>query len=56
MNNDEPETRQQRREEKLQKKQERVAKHGRGLARLYKEAIIKRINHLRKEKQKGQEK
>ena len=50
------ETRQERREEKLEKKKERVQKHGRNLAHLYKEAILKRINHLRKEKQQGQEK
>ena len=49
------ETRQERREEKLGKKKERMQKHGRNLVRLYKEAILKRINKLRINKQKGQE-
>ena len=48
-------TRQEKREEKLQKKRERIQKHGRGFVRSYKEAITKRINKLRKDKQKGQE-
>ena len=52
MNNDEPETRQERREKKLEKKRERMPKHGQGLARAYKEAILKRIRELRGEKQK----
>ena len=50
------ETRQERREEKLQKKRGHVQKHGRNLAHLYKEAILKRINYLRKDKQQGREK
>jgi len=49
------ETRQERRERKLTAKRERVRKHGRNLARIYKEAIMKRINKLRANKQKGQE-
>ena len=48
------ETRQERREQKLKKKRERVRKHGRSLAHIYKEAILKRINKLRANKQKGQ--
>ena len=48
-------TRQEKREEKLQKKRERIQKHGRGFVRSYKEVITKRINKLRKDKQKGQE-
>ena len=47
------ETRQERREKRLKKKQERMPKHGKGLARVYKETILKRINKLRKDKQKG---
>jgi hypothetical protein len=50
------ETRQERREKKLLKKKERIKKHGKGLARVYKEAILKRINYLRAQKHKGQEK
>jgi hypothetical protein len=37
------ETRQARREEKLKKKRERVAKHGKGLAQMYRNVIMKRI-------------
>lgn len=48
-------TRQEKREEKLQKKRERIQKHGRGFVRSYKEAITKRISQLRAKKQKGQE-
>ena len=40
---DEPETKQQRRERKLRKKRERVPKHGKNLARVYMEAIMKRL-------------
>lgn len=49
------ETRQERRERKLTSKRERVRKHGRNLAQLYKEAIVKRINKLRADKQKDRE-
>ena len=49
------ETRQERRERKLESKRQRTRQHGRNLARLYKEAIMKRINKLRKDKQKGPE-
>ena len=55
MEDNQSETRQERREKKLQKKQERIAKHGRGLARVYKEAILKQINKLRKDKEKGKQ-
>ena len=37
------ETRQGRREKKLKKKRERIPKHGRSLARVYMEAIMKRL-------------
>ena len=37
------ETKQERREKKLKKKRERVPKHGKGLARIYVEAILKRL-------------
>ncbi|MBU2535181.1 MAG: hypothetical protein KKD83_03310 [Chloroflexi bacterium] len=35
--------RQQRREEKLRKKRERIPKHGKNLARIYMDAILKRL-------------
>jgi len=41
MNNDE--TRQERREKKLKKKRERMPKHGKNLARVYVEAVLKRL-------------
>jgi len=37
------ETRQERREKKLKKKRERIAKHGKGLAKIYMDAIMKRL-------------
>lgn len=43
MNNERPETRQEKREERLRKKKERLPKHGRGLARTYIDAIVKRL-------------
>jgi len=55
MSEDSEATRQERREKKLDKKKERMQKHGRSLAHIYKEAIFKRISKLRAEKQKGPE-
>lgn len=40
---DSDETRQERREKKLRKKRERVRKHGRSLASIYRDAILKRL-------------
>ncbi len=37
------ETRQERREKKLQKKRERIAQHGKNLARIYIDAVMKRL-------------
>jgi len=37
------ETRQERREKKLRKKRERVPKHGKNLAKIYLDAVIKRL-------------
>ncbi|MCL0091724.1 hypothetical protein M1N59_00420 [Dehalococcoidales bacterium] len=37
------ETRQQRRERRLKKKRERIPKHGKNLARIYMDAILKRL-------------
>jgi len=44
------ETRQERREKKLRKKRERMPKHGKNLARIYMEAILKRLKRRRAEK------
>jgi len=45
MNNkgSETETRQERRERRLEKKRERIPKHSKNLARIYMEAILKRL-------------
>jgi hypothetical protein len=37
------ETRQERREKKLKKKQERIAKHGKSLGQMYRNAVEKRF-------------
>jgi len=42
-NDDEIETKQERREKKLQKKRERIAKHGKNIAKVYMDAIMKRL-------------
>jgi len=43
-------TRQERREKKLKKKRERMPKHGKNLARIYMEAILKRLKRQRVDK------
>ena len=43
MSDNEVETKQERREKKLQKKRERMPKHGKNLARIYMDAILKRL-------------
>jgi len=40
---DKPETRQERREKKRRKKRERMPKHGKNTARVYVDAILKRL-------------
>lgn len=37
------ETKQERREKKLQKKRERIPKHGKNLARIYMDAVLKKL-------------
>jgi len=44
------ETRQERREKKRKKKRERMSKHGKNLARVYMDAILKRLGRGRKKK------
>ena len=41
------ETRQERREKKLQKRREQMRKHGKGLAKIYRNAILKRMKENR---------
>jgi hypothetical protein len=43
VSDNEAETRQERREKKLKKKRERMPKHGKSLARVYMDAILKRL-------------
>lgn len=43
MNEKRIEARQERREKKLKKKRERMPKHGQSLARIYVDAILKRL-------------
>ena len=43
MSKDRIETRQEHREKKLKKKRERVQKHGKNLARVYIDALMKRL-------------
>ena len=47
MTDDVIETKQERRERKLQKKRERMAKHGKNIARVYMDAIMKRLSMKR---------
>ncbi|HEY33037.1 MAG TPA: hypothetical protein G4O10_08030 [Dehalococcoidia bacterium] len=48
---DSEETRQERREKKLRKKRERIRKHGRSLASIYRDAILKRLRGKRRAEQ-----
>ena len=41
-------SRQERREKKLRKKRERIPKHGKNLARIYMDAILKRLKRREK--------
>jgi len=43
MSENKVETRQERREKKLKKKRERMPQHGKGLAKVYMDAILKRL-------------
>ncbi len=43
MNEEEMKTRQERRERKQRKKRARIRKHGKNLARVYVDAILKRL-------------
>ncbi len=43
MSSNKAETRQERRQKKLKKKRERMPKHGKNLAKVYMEALMKRL-------------
>ena len=49
MDNDHLETKQERREKKLRKKREKMPKHGRNLARIYRDAILKRLRRSKQD-------
>ena len=57
MNNEpvDEETRQERREKRLKKKQERMPQHGRSLAKIYKDVILKRLKRHRVDKWRKKE-
>jgi hypothetical protein len=40
---EEGETRQERRERRLQKRRKRIPQHGKSLARVYRDAVLKRL-------------
>jgi hypothetical protein len=42
------ETKQERREKKLQKKRDKMQQHGRSLVRVYKDAVLKRAKQVGK--------
>ena len=44
------ETRQQRRQKKLEKKKERIRKHGKGFIKTYRDAILKRLRGKKDDK------
>lgn len=50
MKDEEMETRQQRRDKRLRKKKERIRKHGKNLARVYMDAVLKRLRGKKVEK------
>ena len=50
MNEDRIETKQERREKKLKKKREQIPKHGKNLAKIYVDAILKRLKRQRTDK------
>lgn len=47
MSDEEVDSKQERREKKLKKKRERMSKHGKNLARVYMDAILKRLRRGR---------
>jgi len=49
-NDDNIETRQERRQKKLEKQKERIPKHGKGFIRTYRDAILKRLRGKKDDK------
>ncbi|MBI4216888.1 MAG: hypothetical protein HY687_05825 [Chloroflexi bacterium] len=48
-------TRQTRRERKQRKKRERLPQHGKSLARVYRDAVLKRAQQAKEAEEKGRE-
>lgn len=44
----EEETREERREKRLRRKRERMPKHGKSLAKVYRDAVLKRLKGMSK--------
>ena len=42
-----PESRQERRGKRLHKKREKMLQHGKGLVRIYRDAVLKRLRHYK---------
>ena len=51
--NEEEKTRQEQREERARKEKERQAKHGKGLGKIYRDAVEKRLREKRDSGPKG---
>ena len=49
MSGENEETRQERREKKLKKKRERMPQHGRSLAKIYMDAVLKRLKRKKED-------
>jgi len=49
VNDNSADTRQERRDKKLRKKRERIPKHGKNLARVYLDAVMKRLRGKRED-------
>ncbi len=49
----EPVTRQEQREHRLDKKKKRIPQHGKSIARVYKQAVDKRVIASMREEEKG---
>ena len=50
MTAEDTETRQERREKRLKKKRERMRKHGKNLAKIYMDAVLKRLKRRQVDK------
>ena len=49
-NNEDMKTRQEQRQKRLEKKRERIPKHGKNLVKIYRDAILKRLKGKKDDK------